>query len=307
MHVSKVVTALLLATLAFAQNRDPVVPETPVRVSEHIQELIAFPNVVIVTGSDATLVVDTGLGPKNGETVTRVARKLAQGKGQRLYLTTTHFHPEHAAGEAGFPKDTILIRNTVQQKELEEHGMEMVQRFAMNPQWSELLKDVKSLRKPDITFDRELTLDLGGVTARLLYYGDGHTRGDQVIMVEPDSALITGDLVQNKVVPTILLSGGISGSSAWIATLDQLAPLKPKIIVPTHSRVGDGSLIAGERAFIVDLRTRTLALKTKGIPVEDAAKEITEQFKSAYPEWAANADWTNLASVPGFVRRIYSE
>ncbi|MEQ1949630.1 MAG: MBL fold metallo-hydrolase [Bryobacteraceae bacterium] len=306
MRTSKIFSGLLFATLAFAQNRDPVVPDTPVRVSEHIQELIAFPNVVIVTGNDATLVVDTGLGQKNGETITRVARKLSQGKGQKLYLTTTHFHPEHAAGEAGFPKDTILIRNTVQQKELEEHGMEMVQRFAMNPQWSELLKDVKSLRKPDMTFDHELAIDLGGVTARLLYYGDGHTKGDQVIMVEPDGALITGDLVQNKVVPTILLSGA-TGSSAWIATLDQLATLKPKIIVPTHSRVGDGSLIAAERAFIIDMRTRTLALKAKGVAVEDAVKEITEQFKSAYPDWAANTDWTNLASVPGFVRRIYSE
>ena len=45
----------------------------------------------------------------------------------------------------------------------------------------------------------------------------------------------------------------------------------------------------------------------KGIPVEDAAKQMTDQFKAAYPDWAANPDWPNLTSVPNFVRRIYAE
>ena len=45
-------------------------------------------------------------------------------------LTTTHFHPEHAGGEAGFPAGTILIRNAVQQREMELHGKEMIDLFA---------------------------------------------------------------------------------------------------------------------------------------------------------------------------------
>jgi hypothetical protein len=54
----------------------------------------------------------------------RVVKKLSTN--QKLFLTTTHFHVEHAAGAAGFP-------------------------------------------------------------------GAGHTRGDLVIFVEPDSTLIPGD------------------------------------------------------------------------------------------------------------------
>lgn len=73
-------------------------------------------------------VVDTGLGRRNGATVAKVARQLAPHN--RLFLTTTHFHPEHAAGVLGFPLDTVLIRDQVQQDEMDRHGEEMVSLFA---------------------------------------------------------------------------------------------------------------------------------------------------------------------------------
>ncbi len=76
--------------------------------------IMGFPIIAIIVGDRAMLVVDTGLGPRNGATVARVAARLA--KGRMLYLITTHFHPEHAAGEPAFPSGTILIRNTVQQR-----------------------------------------------------------------------------------------------------------------------------------------------------------------------------------------------
>ena len=128
-------------------------------------------------GSSATLVVDTGLGAKNGATVARVAARLAPDN-KKLFLTSTHFHPEHAAGEQGFPAGTIVIRNKVQQQELEKHGQEMIDMFSgMQPQFKELLDGVV-LRTPDVIFDQEATVDLGGgVTARLLWFGGAHTKG----------------------------------------------------------------------------------------------------------------------------------
>jgi len=48
----------------------------------------------------------------------------------------------------------------------------------------------------------------GGVTARLIFLGAGHTAGGEVILVGPDRVLITGDTVQNKVVPSVASSGG---------------------------------------------------------------------------------------------------
>src|SRR6266702_8986208 len=116
---------------------------------------MGFPNIGIVVGGNATLVVDTGLGPRNGATVAKVAKKLAPQN--KLYLTTTHFHPEHAAGEPGFPPGTILIRNAVQQQEMEKHGQEMIDMFSQrSPQNKELLAGVV-LRPPDVIFNQEAT------------------------------------------------------------------------------------------------------------------------------------------------------
>src|SRR3974377_1027080 len=110
---------LLLPLPSVAQFPPPVFTENTTRVSDHVQVIAGFPNVAIISGDRGTLVVDTGLGPSNGAIVTRVAKKISQG--QKLYLTTTHFHPEHAAGEGGFPPETVLIRDAVQQQEMGEH------------------------------------------------------------------------------------------------------------------------------------------------------------------------------------------
>src|SRR3954453_16832510 len=97
--------AALAAAVLSAQNQ-PVLGEETVKVSEHVWAIMGWPNIGIVIGSRATLIVDTGLGPRNGATISRVAAKLAPGN-QKVFLTTTHFHPEHAGGEAGFPAGTI--------------------------------------------------------------------------------------------------------------------------------------------------------------------------------------------------------
>src|SRR5579864_2369635 len=134
-------TFSLLGAIAAAQNM-PLVEETSTRVSDHVYAIVGFPNIGIVIGSRATLVVDTGLGPRNGATILRVVRKLSPN--QKLFLTTTHFHPEHAAGEAGFPADTVLIRPAVQQQEVEKSAAGMITRFStMSPQNRELLSGVQ--------------------------------------------------------------------------------------------------------------------------------------------------------------------
>ena len=82
--------------------------------------------------------VDTGLGNANGALVARVAKRLA--KGPKLFLTTTHYHPEHAAGVGAFPPETILIRPAVQQQELEREGEQTMTFFRNSPQYADSLQ-----------------------------------------------------------------------------------------------------------------------------------------------------------------------
>jgi glyoxylase-like metal-dependent hydrolase (beta-lactamase superfamily II) len=292
---------LALASLtiggAYAQMGPMLVGESTTKISDHVWAIMGFPNIAIVVGNGATLVVDTGMGAKNGATVARVAAKLAP-RNQKLFLTTTHFHPEHAAGEPGFPAGTILIRNARQQREMEQHGQEMIDMFrGFSAQSKELLEGVR-LRPPDVTFDQEATIDLGGVTARLLWYGEAHTKGDELTFVEPDRTLISGDVVQNKTIPAIFGDGGTP--STWLAVLDKVATLNAAHVLPDHSAPGDGSLVAAERSLISQIRTRALALKGQGKSADEAGKLVSAELKMQHPDWPD----TNAAD---FVKSVYAD
>jgi glyoxylase-like metal-dependent hydrolase (beta-lactamase superfamily II) len=296
-----IVVALGVAA-SWAQNpvpgaNTPILGEDAVKVSDHVWAIMGFPNIAIVVGTRATLVVDTGLGPRNGAIVARVAAKLS-APNAKLYLTTTHFHPEHAAGDAGFPAGTILVRNAAQQQEMDLHGKEIVERFSSsNPQRKELLADTK-LRVPDVVYDDDATIDLGGASARLLWFGRAHTNGDELIFVNPDRTMISGDVVQNKTVPNI--SGDAGTPASWLAVLDKIATLNALHVLPDHSEPGDGSLVAQEKAFIADVRTRALALKKQGISVDEAGKQLSSELKTKYPDWP-------YMNVANFVKSVYAE
>jgi len=277
-----------------------IVNENPVRISDHVWALMGWPNIGIVVGNRATLVVDTGLGPRNGETIMRVVRKLAPNN-QRIYLTTTHYHAEHTSGEAGFPPGAIIVRNAVQQQQMNEDGRAMIERFAkITPLWSELLANVP-LRDPDITFDSEASLDLGGITARLFWFGGAHTMGDELTFIQPDRTLISGDVVQNKFFPLINANGGTPAT--WLAVLDKISALNVLHVLPDHSDPGDGSLVVAEKKFIGELRSAALELKKAGVSAEDAGKKLGPEFKNKYP------DYPNLNdnNVTNFVKRTYGE
>jgi len=290
---------ILLPAIADAQLKQPLLSEDNVkRVSDHVSVMEGFPNVVYVIGSRATLVVDTGLGERNGVTVMHAEQKLA--KGPTLYLTTTHYHSEHTTGEQAFPANTIIIRNSAQQEEMNKGvGAHMEAFRKISAQNLDLLQNVK-FRAPDVLFDREAKIDLGGVTARLFYVGPAHTKGDELIFVEEDSVLIPGDIVQKDIFP--IMPNADASVKGWLAILDNIEALHPKFIIPDHGApIVDASQIATQRAYLLALQARALELKKQGTSPEDAGKTITAELK------AKNPDWPNPNNIAGEVTRVYEQ
>src|ERR1041385_6637544 len=108
--MKKLLFIALFSARALSAQTQPILGEETVKVSEHVWAIMGWPNIGIVVGNRATLVVDTGLGPRNAATVAGVGAKRAPGT-QKLFLPPTLFHPEHAGGDAGFPAGTVLVRN----------------------------------------------------------------------------------------------------------------------------------------------------------------------------------------------------
>jgi hypothetical protein len=118
--------------------------------------------------------------------------------------------------------------------------------------------------------------------------------------VEPDRTLISGDVVQYK------QPAGASAVDAsiknWFEILDKLSSLNIKMILPDHSEPREAAeMIAVQKGFMLDLQKRALDAKRQGVPVEEAAKRITDEMKVAYPGWE---QWF---AAPGSVRKVYAE
>ena len=84
------------------QNKPPLVSSghtTQIAQDVYVildQRINVVPNIGIIVGREGVLVVDTGMGPRNGETVLGEVRKITSKP--VAYLTITHFHPEHGMG-----------------------------------------------------------------------------------------------------------------------------------------------------------------------------------------------------------------
>lgn len=281
---------------------DPIVKENvTVKLAGHSYlvpdgNAVLVPNIGIVVGDNATLVVDTGMGPRNGAAVMREVAKVS--KNTKLYLVTTHYHAEHVAGIAAFPAGTTFVISRQQQKDLDELGPDVTARFAgFSPGIAEMLKDAP-VRKADVLFDREHVIDLGGVRVKLLALGSTHTPGDTMVFVEQDRVLFAGDVVMNKVPVAFSQTSSVG---VWVNVLKELEPLRPIVIVPAHGPVGDGSLIAQQRSVFETLQKRVGELKTQGKTADEAATTLTAEFQSQHP------DWTAANRIGGMVRSLYAE
>jgi glyoxylase-like metal-dependent hydrolase (beta-lactamase superfamily II) len=292
----------MLAALPAAAQQDPLVRENAtVKLAEHTYVIPDFnvglvPNVGIVVGSRATLVIDPGLGRRNGEAVLREVAKVS--KNAELYIASTHFHAEHTTGYLAFPSTAKYVNSTVQEADFAEGGARQIQNFSgRSPMIADLLKDATG-RKADITFDRDYTLDLGGVRVRMLLVGPTHTRGDTVFHVEGDGVLFAGDVVMNN---SFVAANQGSSIKAWLAAFGAFEAMKPRTIVPAHGPVGDGTLVPTQRVVMQRIQTRTRELKAQGRSADDTAAAVQKELQAMHPTWA------RVNGVAGAARAAYAE
>ena len=301
-----IAAAVLISSIAVPHaQRAGGAPATPPLVRENVTEKVSdhvwvipdnsvsmVPNIGIIVGSRGTLVVDTGLGARNGQTVVGEMQKVS--KTAELYLATTHFHPEHDLGAGGFPANTRMIRSQDQQTEIAEQGLAATERFAgFSALNAELLKGAE-FRKADISFEREHLLDLGGVRVRIIAMGYNHTRGDTAFFVEPDGVLFSGDVVMTAA-PNV----GGSTIRQWMASMDLFEKLAPKRIVPSHGPMGDASLVASYKSVFQTVQSRAAELKKQGRTADEAVTAISAELQGKYPN-AGNR-------LAGTIRAAYNE
>ena len=283
------------ASSQVTDTRPPMVDVTNVReiaagvfvIGDHRIWLV--PNIGIVLGTDSALVVDTGLGPANGEAVLTAARRIA-GPSRRLILTLTHFHPEHGYGAQAFRRDATIVYNRDQRDELAEKGERYLGLFRRT-QGAAVVAALEGTRvvMPDLVYDGPTAeIDLGGRTVELKTYGLAHTRGDQTVYLPRERILFAGDLIEERMFPIFPWfppdDTEVDGAR-WATVLRGFQALRPEIIVPGHGDPGGIAIAQALASHIESVRERVGTMRSTGMPPDQILASYKPELVRAFPDW----------------------
>jgi len=284
----------------------PVVNGSPVEVADGVfvipdGRVPLVPNIGVIVGDRAALIVDTGLGPRNGAIVHDIARNLAGD--QSLFLTITHFHPEHGFGAQAF-RDATIVYNRTQHEEFREKANGYLETFrGLGNAVAAQLEGVEFV-DPYVMYDGGADLDLGGKVVQLRTWGRAHSRGDQVVFLPAERVLFAGDLVENRFYPIFPFippyDVDVDGRN-WITVVEELQRLDPRIVVPGHGEVGDTGLLATTHEYLTLLWSETKRLAGEGNDAEAITAALDRQFRTRYPDWDTTEPWRIATGVQSFL------
>lgn len=124
---------------------------------------------------------------------------------------------------------------------------------------------------PTHPFEGVRTIRQGDRVIEIRSYGAGNTSGDAIVWLPAERILVAGDLVQHG--PP---SAAHAAIGPWIATLDSLATLAPRRIVPGHGKIEtDATSIPRLRDVLADLRGQVAAAVARGETLEQARASVS--------------------------------
>lgn len=288
--------ALLLCTANAPSLAQPNPP--PVAVKKVAEGLYFFfdyagSNSVFLVTEDGVLVIDTRQHPRAGQELIGEIRKITD-KPIR-FVINSHFHGDHTFGNAAFQaagaqfiaqKETPKIMQKVQAKEMARR-QDYFKSHNYDP------NEVK-LILPQITFDKSMTLWLGGREVRLMYLGPGQQDGDTFVYFPHAHVLFTPGSFATRNIPNMAFTTSVD---SWINLLDRVAAMKDvDVILPAHGDLATRADVKEFSAMLRDIYTTVKADADKGVSLEDAQRTLT------FPQFR---NWRNYGRVKDEIGSLY--
>jgi len=307
------VAGLLAAAILAAggcENR-PIDGTGLVKIGKHTYAFIATgptpveghgANSGFVVGTKGVLVVDSRYTPALATELLRAIRTVTAAP--ILYLVNTHYHPDHAWGNAVFKAQgaRIVARPETGEALLKYSSVYLEFYKERSGEAFDLIKDVEVVA-PDTTFMDGETYDLGGVTVVLRSFGPGHTAGDCVVVVPRDRVLFTGGLAANGY--HINLADPAADFEGWLKTLDALEKLGVRYVVPGQGLVCGTEVLEADKVYIRTLREECVDGIERQVPLEQAITSISVPGTEKYLQpnlLPFNVQAVYRAEIPGVVK-----
>ena len=129
-------------------------------------------------------------------------------------------------------------------------------------------------------FDKEQTVDLGGVRVRMMAMGANHTRGDTAFWIEPDGILVSGDVVMSTMPASTARSRSSPRGSR--VSIDSSSSHRNGSFRVT-GRWGGTEMITRWKTLLTTVQARAAALKKQGKSIDETVTAIQDELQDRYP------------------------
>lgn len=234
----------------------------------------------------AGVVVFDALGtPALGAALKQAIASVTQQPIRRVIIS--HFHADHFYGLQSLVGPGVEVWAHVRGRatlgsEFTQSRLEQ-RRRDLAPDVNDSTRLVGADRWIEFKEGPEFRFTSGNLRFRLIDVSGAHSDEDVMLFVEDDRVLLAGDLYFSGRLPFV----GNADSKRWLAAMDAIAPLQPKVVIPGHGPASTNPApdIALTREYLQYLRTA----------MGQAVREL-KSFDEAY----AQTDWSRFAKLPAF-------
>jgi cyclase len=249
-------------------------------------------NAVFLVTDEGVLLIDTRQHPRQGEELLGLIRKVTDKPIK--WVINSHFHGDHNFGNLPFKAAgaTFIAHQETARILPKVFPKEMARRQSFFKSHGYDPNEVK-LILPDVTFDSEMTIRLGGREARLFYLGPGQQAGDTFVLFPHARTLFTPGSFAKRSMPNMAFTPSVEN---WLQLLDHVAAMDVDTILPAHGDVARRGDVKELSAMLADEYATVKEAVAKGVSVGEAVKTLT------FPQYK---EWRNYNRLSGEIKALY--
>jgi len=217
--------------------------------------------------------------PINADAAKWLKAEIASRFGKKIrYVIYSHDHVDHSSGGEVFAADGAIV-------------------IAHEKAKRAILGENRPTAVPQITFKRQMTVELGGKTVELKYLGKNHSDNMIVMRFPEERTLFAVDFIPVKTVAFKSFSDAYIPE--WIKSLARVERLDFDILAPGHGPLGTKADVTAFREYMTDLTGQVLEQARMGKSLEETKAAVD---LSKYSDWGQFEAWGPL-NIEGAYQR----
>lgn len=230
-------------------------------------------NTSVRVTKDGLIVVDTkNLGQANYDALMAQIKTVSNLPVK--YVVITHVHQDHSGNTKSF----------------EDAGAKVIANQGEKAEVATYTSAAGKPAEPNVTYDKNYTIKLGGVQAKVYHFGRAHTGGDSVVYF-PDLKIVAGgDAIVNGA-PNIDFANGGSAVE-WPKLIASTLKLDFDTLIPGHGNVMTKADVQAYKTKWDNLVSRAKEQVKKGTPKDKLLASIKTDdigWNITGPQWNAPA------------------